>query len=66
VAFVKVSALGLAWCAEFLLETDLQILLRKTGTRLNLKIVLISLHIDPGPDHETERFNPEAACSRHV
>ena len=38
----------LAWYAEFLLEIDLKILLRKTGTRLNLKITLISLHIDPG------------------
>jgi hypothetical protein len=33
---------------EFLLEIDFKILLRKTGTRLNLKIELISLHIDPG------------------
>jgi hypothetical protein len=36
-----------AWYAEFLLEIDLKILLRKTGARLNLKISLISLHIDP-------------------
>jgi hypothetical protein len=28
-------------------EIDLKILLRKTGARLNLKIALISLHIDP-------------------
>ncbi len=34
--------------AEFLLENDLQILLRKTGARLTLAIKLISLHIDPG------------------
>jgi hypothetical protein len=37
-----------AWYAEFLLEMDLKILLRKTGARLNFKIALISLHIDPG------------------
>jgi hypothetical protein len=29
-------------------QTDLKILLKKAGTRLNLKIVLISLHIEPG------------------
>jgi hypothetical protein len=34
--------------AEFLLEIDVKILLRKTGARSNLKISLISLHIDPG------------------
>jgi hypothetical protein len=28
---------------------DLDILLRKTGARLNFKIALISLHIDPDP-----------------
>jgi hypothetical protein len=33
-----------------LLEIDLKILLRKTGARLNFKIALISLHIDPGLD----------------
>jgi hypothetical protein len=38
----------LAWYAEFLLEIDLKILLRKTGARLNFKIALISLHTDPG------------------
>jgi hypothetical protein len=38
----------LARYAEFLLEIDLQILLRKTGVRLILKIKHISLHIDPG------------------
>jgi hypothetical protein len=37
-----------AWYAEFLLEIDLKTLLRKTGARLNFKITLISLHIDPG------------------
>jgi hypothetical protein len=37
-----------AWYAEFLLEIDLKILLRKTGVRLNFKITLISLHMDPG------------------
>jgi hypothetical protein len=31
-----------------LLEIDLKILLRKTRARLNLKIELISLHIEPG------------------
>jgi hypothetical protein len=39
---------SLAWYAEFLLEIDLKILLRKTGARLIFKIALISLHIDPG------------------
>jgi hypothetical protein len=39
---------GLVWYAEFLLEIDLKILLRKTGARLNFKIALTSLHIDPG------------------
>jgi hypothetical protein len=39
----------LAWYAEFILEINLKILLRKTGARLNFKIALISLHIDPGP-----------------
>ncbi len=34
--------------AEFLLEINLKILLRKTGVRLNLKIELISLHIRLG------------------
>jgi hypothetical protein len=38
----------LAWYAEFLLEIHLKVLLRKTGARLNFKIALISLHIDPG------------------
>jgi hypothetical protein len=37
-----------AWCAKFLLEIDLKILLRKTGARQNFKIALISLHIDLG------------------
>jgi hypothetical protein len=37
-----------AWYAEFLLEIDLKVLLRKTGARLIFKIALISLHIDPG------------------
>jgi hypothetical protein len=37
----------LAWYAEFLLEIDLKILLTKTGARLNFKITLISLHINP-------------------
>jgi hypothetical protein len=37
----------LAWYAEFLLNIDLKILLRKTEARLNFKIALISLHIDP-------------------
>jgi hypothetical protein len=36
-----------AWYAEFLLEIYLKILLIKTGARLNFKIALISLHIDP-------------------
>jgi hypothetical protein len=38
-----------AWYAEFLLEIDLKILLRKAGARLIFKIALISLHIDSGP-----------------
>jgi hypothetical protein len=33
--------------AEFLLEIDLKILLRKTGARLNFKIALTSLHTEP-------------------
>jgi hypothetical protein len=37
----------LAWYAELLLEMNLKILLRKTGARLNFKIALKSLHIDP-------------------
>ena len=36
-----------SWCAELLLETNVKILQRKTGTRSNLKIDLISQHIDP-------------------
>jgi hypothetical protein len=36
-----------AWYAEFLLEIDLEILLRKTGARLNFKIAIVSLHIHP-------------------
>ena len=35
------------WYAEFLLRIDLQILLEKTRARLNLKIMLKSLHTDP-------------------
>ncbi len=35
------------WYAEFMLEIDLEVLLRKTGARLNLKIDLIFLHINP-------------------
>jgi hypothetical protein len=31
-----------------LLEIDLKILLRKKGARLNFKITLVFLHIDPG------------------
>jgi hypothetical protein len=38
---------GLAWYAEFLLEINLIILLRKTGARLIFKIALISLQIGP-------------------
>jgi hypothetical protein len=34
-----------AWYAEFLLEINHKILLKKTGTRLIFKIALISLHI---------------------
>ena len=34
------------WYAEFLLEIDLKKILRKIGTILNLKITLISLHVD--------------------
>ncbi len=37
-----------AWYAEFMLEIDLKFLLRKTGARLNFKIALTSLDIDPG------------------
>jgi hypothetical protein len=37
-----------AWYAEFLLEIDLKILLRKTEARLIFKIIRTSLHIDPG------------------
>jgi hypothetical protein len=36
-----------AWYAEFLLEIDLKILLRKTEARLNLRIAPISFHFDP-------------------
>jgi hypothetical protein len=36
-----------SWWAELLRETDVKILQRKTGTRSNLKINLISQHIDP-------------------
>jgi hypothetical protein len=46
-----------AWYAELLLEMDLKILLRKTGARLNFKIALISLHIDPDQqNHNNEIF----------
>jgi hypothetical protein len=38
----------LGWYAEFLLEIDHKIILRKTGARLNFKIALISLHVEPG------------------
>jgi hypothetical protein len=37
-----------------LLEINHEILLGKTGARLNLKIALISLHIDPEPGLEFE------------
>ncbi len=43
---VRVTILCLAWYAEFLLEIDLNIIIRKTAERLNFKIALISLHID--------------------
>jgi hypothetical protein len=36
-----------SWYAEFLREIDLKILLRKTVARLNFKITLMSLQIDP-------------------
>ncbi len=45
----RLPAFDLAWYAEFLLEIDLKNLPRKTGARLNFKIALMSLHIDPGP-----------------
>jgi hypothetical protein len=45
VSFVKRHQ---AWYAEFLLEINLKILLRKTGARLIFKIAHMSLHIDPG------------------
>jgi hypothetical protein len=38
--------------AEFLLEIDHKIILRKTGGRLNFKVALISLHIDARPGAE--------------
>jgi hypothetical protein len=37
-----------AWYAEFLIEINLKILLRKTGERLIFKIAFMSLHIAPG------------------
>jgi hypothetical protein len=42
-----------------LLEINLKILLRKTGERLNFKIALISLHIDPGSQ-------PDLSKTRHI
>jgi hypothetical protein len=41
------SSRKLACYAEFLLDINLKILLRKTGVRLNLKIELVYLNIDP-------------------
>ena len=38
----------LGWYAEFLLRIDLQTLLGKATARLNLKIMLKSLHTSPG------------------
>jgi hypothetical protein len=44
-----IKAMGeLAWYAEFLLVIIPKNFLRKPGARLNFKIALISLHIDPG------------------
>ncbi len=40
------QASSLAWYAEFLLEINLKVLLRKTGARLIFKIVFMSLHIE--------------------
>jgi hypothetical protein len=37
----------LAWHAEFLLQINLKIFLRKTGARFKFKIPLITLRIDP-------------------
>jgi hypothetical protein len=45
-----------AWYAEFLLEINLKILLRKTGARLNFKIALMSLHIDPVEEKPDKTF----------
>ena len=46
----------LVWCAEFSLEILLQILLGKTGAKLNLKIMLKSLHIRPNLHFLTKMF----------
>ena len=52
---VRYSLLELGWYAEFMLKIILQFLLGKTRARLNLKIMLNSLHI--GPDAKTTCAN---------
>jgi hypothetical protein len=48
-----------------LLEIDLKILLRKTGTRLNCKLALISMHIDPDPTKErNSKVGPDVGNER--
>ena len=54
---VLVSSQDLGWYAEFLLKFILQFLLGKTSARLNLKIMLNSLHIDPEPGKYPESDN---------
>jgi hypothetical protein len=56
----------LAWCAEFLLEIDLKILLGKTGARLILKIDLVTLYIDPELETDVYRSNSQITCKIRI
>ena len=67
---VQISGSGVQACfAEFLLEMDLKILLRKTGARLIFKVALISLQIDPGQwpfDYQSELDRVIAIINQHL
>ena len=63
---VLVLSPNLDWYAEFLLKIILQFLLGKPSARLNLKIILNSLHIGPEPARNPEKDNNYFLALFHV
>jgi hypothetical protein len=61
----KIQLQVLAWYAEFLLEIDLEVLHRKTGARLNIKITFIYVHFDPGARRSNFKFQQLSSWNTH-